>query len=634
MTDHELVAEEYHSRLDVGLWRRVLTHARPYRGALAGLAASGTVLAGIDSFLPRVTAWVIDEATTVGVGPGLTRSCLVYLVLVVALAALVWYFIVMAGRSATGYAHDIRRAAFGRLQELSFSFYDKRPLGWLMARVTSDSGRLASMIPWFLLDLVWGTSLLLGISVMMLLLNWRLALLVMVIVPPLAVVSVIFQRKLLRSQRAVRRANSQITAAFNETIMGVRTTKALVREDESLSEFQVLSTAMYRHSVRNALQAAVYLPIVLTLGSAGVGLALWHGGLAVGSGMSVGTLVAFMQYAALFYIPIQELAERFTQLQSAQASAERLQGLIDTEPEITDSPEVLAAIERRRDAAADPAIAEGERACGRTAIDGAENEIRTIAFENVSFAYKEGERVLSGFSLRVHAGETIALVGATGSGKSTIVGLLCRFYEPTAGSITINGVDYRKRSLTWLQSNLGIVLQSPHLFSGSVRDNIRYGRLDATDAEVIEAAKLVNADAFISALDQGYDTDVGEGGGRLSTGQRQLISLARAVLAAPQIFIMDEATSSVDTQTERLIQDGIEKVLQGRISFIIAHRLSTVRMADRILVIDHGRIIEQGSHIELIRGRGRYYRLYTNQFARDREAQIMGERSGAAEGAA
>ncbi|MBD3160755.1 MAG: ATP-binding cassette domain-containing protein, partial [Candidatus Eisenbacteria bacterium] len=306
---------------------------------------------------------------------------------------------------------------------------------------------------------------------------------------------------------------------------------------------------------------------------------------------------------------IQELAERFTQMQAAQASAERLQGLLETEPEIRDSPQVA------------------ERAAkGMEVLD---EPIADVVFKGVSFEYKGGERVLDRFNLRVEAGRTIALVGATGSGKTTIVSLLSRFYEPTSGSIRINGIDYRDRSMRWLQRKLGIVLQAPHLFAGSIRENIRYGRLDATDEEIVHAAEHVNADRFIRALPDGYDTDVGEGGNRLSTGQKQLLSLARAVLADPEIFILDEATSSVDTETERLIQDGIERMLRGRISFIIAHRLSTIRTADRILVIERGRIVEDGNHEELIRMRGRYYGLYTSQFTKENQERALREATGA-----
>ncbi len=599
MNDLAFQEEEYRKRLDPGLWWRLLAHARPYRRPLAGLAVAGVVVAAVDALLPRVTGLVIDSAVGKTRGSDLLRYSLDYLGLVTLMAAMVWAFIVLAGRAATGFAYDLRRAGFAKLQDLSFSYYDRRPVGWLISRITSDCDRVSGIIPWFLLDLVWGTSLVAGISIMMLRMDVRLALLVIAILPPLAIISVLFQVRLLRTQRLVRKTNSRITATFNEAIMGVRTTKALQREEENLSEFQRLSGEMYGHSMRNAMLAAVYLPIVITLGSVGVALSLWKGGVEIAGGisaMSFGTLVAFIQYAAFFYIPIQELAERFTQLQAAQAAAERIQGLLDTVPEIRDSP---------------------------AAVDSGKERIRQIEFRGVSFAYKEGQPVLDRFDLQARAGETIALVGPTGGGKSTIVSLLCRFYEPTGGVILFNGSDYRTRRLQWLQSRLGVVLQTPHLFSGTVAENIRYGRLTATLEEIVDAARLVNADPFIRTLEKGYETEVGEAGNRLSTGQKQLVSLARAILADPQVFVLDEATSSVDTETERLIQGAIETVLEGRISFVIAHRLSTVRSADRILVIEKGRIEEEGSHEDLLRRRGRYYDLYTNQFAAERQRRIL-----------
>ncbi|MGD8396958.1 MAG: ABC transporter transmembrane domain-containing protein, partial [Candidatus Eiseniibacteriota bacterium] len=508
MTDHELLEDEPDpGGLDVALWRRVLAHAWPYRRPLLGLTLSGIVAAATDVLMPLVTGRIIDSATLEADRQSLLMNVVIYLALVATLSVVIWYFIVAAGKAATGFAHDLRRAAFGRLQELSFSFFDRRPVGWLMARLTSDCARLSSLLPWMLLDCTWGSFLLAGIGVVMLVLDWKLALMVMAIIPPLAVTSVIFQRRLLRTQRLVRKTNSRLTASYNEGIMGTRTTKTLVREDESLEEFQQLSGLMYGQSVRNALLAAVYLPIVLTLGAIGVGLALWRGGLAVlaggggavggavhevataagaalagagvGEGMSLGTLIAFMQYAALFYIPVQEMAARFTELQAAQASAERLQGLLDTEPAIRDS---AAVRERLRRFAAGHGAADGD-----LAPDGHAMRIATVEFDGVSFAYgEESVAVLSDLDLRVEAGDTVALVGATGSGKTTIVSLLCRFYEPTRGTIRLNGIDYRERSLAWLQSQLGIVLQAPHLFSGTIRDNIRYGRLEASDAEVEE----------------------------------------------------------------------------------------------------------------------------------------------------
>ena len=603
---------DYHDHaIDLKLWRRIISRARPYRKPLGGLALAGMIVAVADVLLPRITAAVIDDAVTAG-GERLWIYGSMYVALAAMMASMVWVFIVLAGTAATGVAHDLRQAGFARLQDLSFSFYDRRPVGWMMARMTSDCSRISSVLPWTLLDVVWGVSLLSGITLMMLWMNWRLALVVLAIVPPLSLVTVIYQRKLILAQRSARRTNSKITAGFNEGIVGVRTTKALVREGENLEEFEVLTRQMFRYSLGSALHAAVYLPIVMTLGALGMGLALWRGGLLAGDVIGLGELVAFIQYAGLFHIPIQEMAERFTGLQEAQASAERLQGLLDTESEISDSPEVCADLDRQ---ARNPQA-------GR-AIDGGQDSIEEIHFDRVHFAYTKVEPILTEIDFTIRAGESIALVGETGSGKSTIASLMCRFYEPTEGAIRIDGVDYRERSLHWLQSNLGMVLQAPHLFSGTIRDNIRYGRLGATDEEVRAAAEHVGADTFISDLPDGYTTEVGEGGDKLSTGQKQFVSLARAVLADPQILVLDEATTSVDTETERRIQEGIEAVLEGRISLIIAHRLSTIRAADRILVIDCGRVIEEGSHAALLARQGAYAKLYSRQFHRDAETAAL-----------
>jgi ATP-binding cassette, subfamily B, bacterial len=648
MTDeHTFQEEEYIRQLDFGLWRRIIAHVKPYRRPLTMLCSAGLVVAGIDALLPLITAWLIDEAIAGGVTDRLYLYGAAYLAVTVAFCFCIWLFITMAGRTSTGIAYDLREQGFRRLQELSFSYYDTRPVGWLVTRLTSDVTKLSSLVPWFLLDLVWGTFLILCIATAMFWLNWQLALAVLVIVPPLSAISIYFQRKLLDSSRKMRRTNSQMTASFSESISGVRTTKALAREEQNLREFQVLSSGMFRHSMRNAIQSSVYLPLVITLGSVGAGLALWLGGIRVldpESTITLGMLIAFMQYALLLHMPIEEIASRFTDLQAAQAAAERIQTLLDSEPEIRDSEAVRARIERASrqqgimaSSGADFTHASNTKPLDASmphasmphtstpplAIDGYPDRIDRVEFRNVSFWYKPEEPVLVDFNLSVQSGQTIALVGATGGGKSTIVSLLARFYEPCEGGIYIDGVEYRDRSLHWLQSNLGIVLQSPVLFSGTIRENIRYGRLNATNEAVEAAAKVANAHQFIATLEHGYDSEVGEGGSRLSTGQRQLVSLARAVLADPRIFILDEATSSVDTETERLIQDGINRVLKGRLSFVIAHRLSTIRAADVILVIDGGRIIEQGNHAELMRKRGRYYRLYVGQFTRQQEEQWL-----------
>ncbi len=619
MADYLLQEDDYRKSIDWSVWKRILLHARPYRKQLLGLSGSGIAVAGIESLLPGVTAWMIDEATTNGATRTLVAYGALYGALILSFSFFIWFFIVMAGQTATGVGCDLRNAGFEKLQELSFSYFDTRPVGWLITRLTSDCSKISNLIPWCALDLVWGTCYLTFVTIMMFWFNATLALWVMLIVPPLAILTAYFQTHLLESSRLMRKTNSLMTANYNESLMGVRTTKTLGREPENLKEFQTLSTDMYSFSMRNAMMSAMYLPAVIAIGSVGVGLALWKGGVSSmedTTGISFGILVAFMQWATQFYMPIQELARRFADLQSAQAAAERVQSLLDTEPEIKDSSEVLDAI-------AHHANQRGSSSSQHLSLDGGDDHIHTIEFRDVSFWYKEDEPVLQNFDLTIQAGQTIALVGATGGGKSTIVSLVARFYEPNRGDVLINGTDYRQRSLHWLQSNLGVVLQSPHLFSGTIQENIRYGRLDASDDEIEEAAKLVNAHEFILEHDDGYESEVGEGGSKLSTGQRQLISLARAVLANPQIFIMDEATSSVDTETEGLIQDAVDAVLRDRIAFVIAHRLSTIRSADQILVIEKGHIVEHGSHGDLIAKRGKYYGLYTKQFAREREEHML-----------
>lgn len=599
------------SRFQVGVWKRLLRHALPYRSYFAGMALSGLVLALFEILLPVFTGKMIDEALKRGLTTSfytyLGMYCVIHLVTVV----FIWWFIVLAGRIATGVSYDLRQAGFAHLQKLSFSFYDVRSTGWLVSRLTSDCSKVSKLLPWFLLDLCWGGSLLLGATIAMFWLHWQLAIVVMLTIPPLIGVSLFFQLRLLKSSRLIRKTNSIITANVNESVMGVQTTQTLVKEQEQLETFQEQSGAMFTYTIRNALQSAMYLPLVSTIGSIGVGLALWVGGSNVfaQTGLTVGLLIAFMQYAMMMTLPVQELSARFAELQSAQAAAERVQGLLDTDPAIQDAEDVKAAIAMYQ--------TDKSETQGASAEDGHEHDITSITFDDVGFAYKEGEPVLEHFDLHVKKGETIALVGATGSGKSTIVNLLARFYEPTSGKILINQTDARKRSLHWLQSQLGVVLQTPHLFTGTVRENIRYGRLDATDEEVEAAAEQVGVSAFLSSMPEGYDTQVGESGGRLSVGQRQLISLARAILSNPQIFIMDEATSSIDTETEQLIQSGIETLLTDRMAFVIAHRLSTIRNADRILVIDKGKIIEEGDHVALMKQRGRYYKLYTQQFVRE-----------------
>ena len=606
--------QDFTRKFSLSLWKNVLRHTKEYYGDLVRLMLVMGVTAACDVIFPLLTSYAIDHFIPAAGRPGGTEGLPgfigMYLLVLVIQVAAIFRFLYLGGKIEVGACYTIRKKAFRKLQELPFSYYDRMPVGYLMSRMTSDTQRLAETIGWSMLDLAWGAVMIVATSVTMFLLNWKLTLVVLLVVPPLAVISWWFQQRILQAYRKVRKTNSQITGAFNEGIMGAKTTKTLVREEMNMEEFTVLTRDMKKSAVRAASLSALYLPIVVSLGSVATAYALWRGGREVLiGGMTLGVFQVFFNYTVQFFEPIRNIANVFAELQSAQAAAERVMTLLDTEPDIVDSPEVEAEFGDNFHPKKEnwPAI-RGE-----------------IEFSHVDFQYKEGEKVLSDFNLHVKAGETIALVGPTGAGKSTVVNLVCRFYEPTKGEIRIDGVDYRKRSQLWLQSSLGYVLQEPRLFSGTTRDNIRYARLDASDEEVERAARMVNAESFILKMEKGYDTNVGEGGSRLSTGEKQLISFARALLADPRIFVLDEATSSVDTQTEQTIQRAISKVLSGRTSFIIAHRLSTIRTADRILVIDGGRIVEMGTHQELLRQKGAYYKLYTNQFQEDMAMEILGK---------
>ncbi len=591
--------EEFTTQFNGRTFLRILGLTRPHWRWVAGFLVTVAAVSAMDSYFTYLSARIVDEGIVAGNRDALLEIMRIYGALIFVQAAGVFGFIYLTGVLGERVRYDLRKRMFDHLQTLSFSYFDRTPVGWIMARVTSDSDRIAELVTWGLLDLTWGIMNIATALVFMLVINWRLALLVLLIIPVLIVVAVQFKKRILVEFRQVRKINSKITGAYNENINGVRVVKALGREERNLEEFGELTGEMYRASYRAAWLSALFLPVVQIISAVAVGLIVWYGGLqalpgaAMALGMTVGGIQAFVSYVTFMLWPIQEMARVYAEMQHSIASAERVFSLIDAVPEVSDRP-----------GAVDPGTVWGD-----------------IEFDGVDFWYEADNPVLKGFDLTVRRGETIALVGPTGGGKSTIVNLVCRFYEPQRGVIRIGGRDYRDLSLQAIQSRIGVVLQSPHLFSGPVRENIRYGRLAATDEEVEAAARLAGADEFIRTLEKGYDEPVGEGGNLLSVGQKQLISLARAILAQPEIFIMDEATSSVDTLTEDLIQRGMGTLMRDCTSFIIAHRLSTIKRADRILVIEKGRIVEMGSHAELLRRRGHYYRLYTRQFRRQLEEE-------------
>ena len=579
---------------------KLFPYLYPYRFRIISMILLGGVSSAIDAAYPLFNRYALDHFVGERTLRGIQWFVALYLILLFGQGIINYVSSVSCGKVEMMLDRDLRNDAFSHLQTLSFAYYNANSVGYIHARVMSDSGLIGEAVSWRMMNLVWNGFYVAGVFVVMLIINLRLALIILLLVPVAVLLMTWFQRKLLYYNRKIREINSKITGNYNEGITGARTIKVLGVEEKMIGDFTKETQNMRRTSIREAHFSALFISTVAMMSALTLSLVLWQGGRLTMEGlMMIGTLSVFMSYALELLEPIQSIIETLSAFIAIEANIERVTRLLAEESDVTDTPEV---IEKYGDAF-------------RPKRENWEELEGEIEFRDVSFRYPDGdEYVLTNFNLKVPAGTNVAIVGETGAGKSTLVNLVCRFYEPTKGQVLIDGRDARARSLLWLHSNIGYVLQSPHLFSGTVRESLRYGKPDATDEEIMEALRIVSAESVLAKMEKGLDTDVGEGGGMLSTGEKQLLSFARAILADPRILVLDEATSSIDTVTEKAIQNAIAAVIKGRTSFVIAHRLSTIVDADVILVVKGGKIIGRGTHEELMRQKGYYYELYTRQY--------------------
>lgn len=596
-------------RFNLNEWKRIFKYVKPYKNHVLMLlfAAVGTGI--FDAIFPMMTRYAITnfiEAKTL-------NGIWLFVAAFLGLALIQLYFnVVYTQRAITiemGVGRDMRYDLFSHVQELSLDYFNATPVGFILARIMSDTQSLGSIFSWQLSAFAWNLAYIISAAVNMFILNSSLALAVLLTIPVVALLAGKFQRKLLVLNRIARKQNSVVTAGYNENINGAVTIKELDCRQRINDEFADINGEMRLKSLAAKRVEMIFFPCIMVISSAALAFVLGMGPIMVNKGaLDVASLAVFISYTFTLLDPIETITRTFSRIMALQANVERVNSLLDAAPTVTDRADVVEKYGDIYDAKKE----------NWEPIHG------DIEFKDVSFKYPDSEKyVLENFNLKIKAGTCVAIVGATGAGKSTLVNLVCRFFEPTSGQILIDGVDYRERSYLWLQSNLSYVLQTPHLFSGTILDNIRYANPDATMEQVIDAAKQAQAHSFIEKLPEGYNTDVGQGGDKLSTGQKQLVSIARAILAQGKILVMDEATSSVDTQTEQMINGMTDRLLRGRTSFIIAHRLSTVKNADVIIVVDEGKIIEMGTHRELLRAEGHYYRMYTGQWEEKRQDEFF-----------
>lgn len=572
---------------------------KKFKKDAAIVAVLNMLYAVLLAFWPLLTKFIIDNYIYKNDVDNFPKFIMLMLLFVVMISLTELSYCFMAGKFEKKVILYLRSETFLKTQKLSAKYMDTHQVGWMVSRLVHDTMSIKESVAWNLFDMADSISRLAIIFITMFVLNAKLSLYVLASMPFIAAFTYIFQDKMMKAQKEIKAASSDLTSKLNEDIQGQKTIKTLLREKENLEEFKEISKRYERRSKHSVTLQSLYIPSLTFLGSIATAFILKDGGVAAIAGtLTVGTLFAMVQYSTEIYEPIRQVASVLKELISMQASMDRVNSILEADVDVYDTKEIEAIYGDALDAP-------------KKSLPAMKGEIE---FKDVYFAYKDDDYILKDFSLKIKDGERLALVGETGGGKSTIINIASRFYEPTKGEVFIDGINYKEMPLKWVQMNLGYVLQTPYLFRGSIRENILYGRDDATEEEMLRAAEVVGLDEIVKSFKDGYDTDVGEGGGKLSQGEKQLVSFARALIKDPAILILDEATSSVDTYQEKRIQDAIEKLLEGRTSITVAHRLSTIVTSDRILYIHQGRIAEMGTHKELIAKKGMYYNLYRKQY--------------------
>jgi len=583
---------------------------KPYKKKMALMVMFGIAVSVLDVLLPQFQRYAINHITDGVFEKTIVTFVVLYVTTVILECTTNYLSCLFSANLEISIARDLRNACFDHLQTLSFTYYNQNGVGYIHSRVMSDNIRIGEVVSWELMGVVWNMSYVIGTIAVMFATNVTLTLLVITVIPVVLLMFSIFQKKLVFYHRKIREINSKITGNFNEGITGAKTIKALVVEDKMINKFNSETQNMRRTSINHSKVRGLFASTIVFASSFALAVVLWRGGILTNEGvMELGTYSVFMSYSLGIVEPIRWLVDSVSGFIMTQVNIERVTRLLSISSDVNDTEEVIKIY--------------GDTF--ETKKENWEPLKGDIEFKDVSFMYPDGkETVLEHFNLKIPQGTTLAIVGETGAGKSTLANLVCRFYEPTEGQVLIDGRDARERSQQWLHSNMGFVLQTPHLFSGTILDNIRFGKLDATEEEVMEALKSVSAEGIVEKAEKGLYTDVGEGGDFLSTGEKQLISFARAIIADPRILILDEATASVDTLTEQKIQNAITSLIKDRTTIMIAHRLSTVVNADMILVVSNGKIIEQGTHRELMKRRGHYYDLYMRQYDEDAVKSTLG----------